>query len=100
MGKLELFLVLLTIWYLKTILIPDTNKVFKDTLYLGELMIWVCCWLYMACWVGIPERRDWWSVIPLVMHRGAPFRLNKYMPFHIFDEILASFMYTNREVKN
>ena len=99
MSKLDLFLVLFRVGYLNTILIPETNKVLNDPLDLGELMRWVGCWLYIYCWVGIPERRDWWSVTPQVMHRGSYFRLNEYMSRHCFDEILASLGYTNREVQ-
>ena len=62
-------------------------------------MRWVGCWFYMACWVEIPDRCDWWSVTPPVMHRGAPFHLNKYMSYHRFDEILAPLRYTNRQVQ-
>ena len=61
--------------------------------------MWVGCWFYMACWVGIPEKHDWWSVTPPVIHRGSPFCLNKYMSLHHFAEILASSRYTNREVQ-
>ena len=63
--------------FLNTILIPETNNVLKDTLDLGEFMRWAGCWLYTACWVGIPERHDCGSVTPQVIHRGYPFRLNE-----------------------
>ena len=95
-SKLDILLVLFPIGYINTILVPETNKVFKGPLDLGYFMRWVGCWLYIACWVGIPERRDWWSVTIPVMNIGSPFRLNKYMYFHRFDEILASLRYTNR----
>ena len=94
MSKLELFLVLFHVGYLNTILTPKTNKVLKDPLNLGEFMRWVGCWLYMACWVGIPKRRDWFSVTPPVMHRVTPFCLNKYMSCRLFDEKLASLRYS------
>ena len=69
MIKIDIFLVLFPVGYLKTILVPEKNKVLKDPLDLSS-------WLYMACWVGISERSDWWSVTPEVMHIGAPFNLN------------------------
>ena len=90
---------LLPVGYLDTTLLLDTNKVLKGSLDLGEFMRWVGCWFYMACWVGIPDRRDWWSVTPPEMHRGSPLCLNGYMPCYFFDEIIASFIYTNREVQ-
>ena len=52
----------------------------------------------MSCWVGIPERRDWWPVTTPVMHREPHFFFNKYMSCHRFDEILASLKYKNGEV--
>ena len=76
MVKLEIFLVLFSIEYLNTILIPETNNILNDPLDLGEFMRWFGCWLYMSCWVGIDDRHDWWSVTPPVMHRGDPFKLN------------------------
>ena len=97
MIKLELFLVFYPVGYLNAILAPETNKVLKDPLDPGEFMRWVGSWLYMACWVGIPKRCDWWSVTPPVMHRVSPFCLNEYMSHHHFDEILASLRYTKRE---
>ena len=47
MRKLELFLVLFPVGYLKTLLTPDKKKVLKYPLDLGEFMRWVGSWLYM-----------------------------------------------------
>ena len=77
MRKLEILLVLFYVGYHETIIIPETNKFLKYPLYLCEFVRWVGCWFYMACWVKITERRDWWSVTPLVIPRGSPFRFNK-----------------------
>ena len=98
MIKLDIFLVLFTVGYFNTVLIPDTKKVLKDPLYLGDFMRWVGCWFYVACWVEIPDRRDCWSVTTLAMNILAPFHLKKYTHRHRFDEILASLRYKNREV--
>ena len=81
MSNLDIFLVLFPVGYLYSILISQTNNVLKGPLYLGEFMRWVDCWVYMACQVEIADMHDWWSVTPPVMHRGAPFCLNKYMSF-------------------
>ena len=80
--ELQLFLVFLTIGYLNTILISETKKVLKDPLDPGDFTMRVGFWFYMACQVGIPESREWWSVTPPVVHRGAPIRLNEYMYHH------------------
>ena len=99
MSKLELLFVLFPVGYINTILISDTKKVISDPLELGEFMMWVACWFYMACCVGIADRYNCWSVTPPVIHRVAPFWLNKYMSCHHFDEIISSLRYTNREVR-
>ena len=41
--KIYLFLVLFLVGYLNIILIPEINKVLKDTLELGEFIRWVGC---------------------------------------------------------
>ena len=87
MSKLELFLFFFPFGYLNTTLIPKIIKVLNDPLDLGESMKCVGCWLYMDCWVGITDRRDWWPVTMPVMHRGAPFWLNQYMSRHRFGEL-------------
>ena len=63
--------------YLNTTLIPETTKVLNEPLDLGGSMECVGCWLYMACWVGITDRHDWWPGTTPVMHRGAPFWMNQ-----------------------
>ena len=63
--------------YLEEVLIPETNKGLSVPMDLQEYMQWVGCWLYMACWVGIESRRDWWSTTTPLMAKGAPFRLNR-----------------------
>jgi hypothetical protein len=98
MTKLELFLVLFPTDYLTTVLIPETNKELTLPMDLGEFVRWLGCWFYMACWVGIPSRKDWWATSAESMYKGAPFRLGKYMSRNRFDEILSSLRYTNKEV--
>ena len=48
MIKLELFLILFTVDYLKEILIPETNKILKHPIGLGEFIQWMGCWFYMG----------------------------------------------------
>ena len=61
MRKLELFLILSPVDYLKEILIPKTNKLLKHPMDLGEIVRWLVCWFCMGYWVGISNRRNWWS---------------------------------------
>ena len=48
MTKLELFLILFPVDYLKEILTPKMNKILKHPMELGEFIWWMGCWLYMG----------------------------------------------------
>jgi hypothetical protein len=98
MSKLELFLILFPLDYLLEVLIPETNKQLDAPMDCGEFIRWIGCWFYMALWVGIPNRHDWWSTREVTMFFGAPFRLNDYMSRDRFDSILAALRYTDEEV--
>ena len=79
MTNLELFLILFLVDYLKEIPIPKKNKLMKHTMYLGEFIRWLGCWLYMVFWVRILNRRNWWPTAEPTISGGAPFRLNTYI---------------------
>ena len=79
MKELKLFLILLPVDYLKEIIIPETNKILKHPMDLGEFTQWMGCWFYMGFWVGILNRKNWWSTVDLTMTGVAPFRLNNYV---------------------
>ena len=84
--------------YLEEVLITDTKKGLNVPMDLQELINWVICWLYMACWVGIENRRDWWSTTTPLMDKCAQFRLNRIMSRNQFDSILNALRFTNKEV--
>ena len=48
MTKLELFLILFPVDYLKMILIPKTNKLIKHAMDLGAFIMWLGCCFYMS----------------------------------------------------
>ena len=48
MTKLELFLILFPVDYLKEILTPKMNKILKHPMELGEFIWWMGRWLYMG----------------------------------------------------
>ena len=79
MMKLELFLILFPVEYLKKILIPETSNIMKHPMDLGEFIRWLGCWLYMVFWVRILNRRNWWPTAEPTISGGAPFRLNTYI---------------------
>ena len=60
MTKLDLFLPIFPVNYLKEILIPKTNNLLKNPMDLEEFIQCMGCWFYMGCWVGIPNSRNWW----------------------------------------
>ena len=72
--NLELFLILLPVDNLKEILIPENNKLLKHPMESGEFIRWLGCWFYMGCWVGILNKRNWWSTAEPKISGGAPFR--------------------------
>ena len=54
----------------------------------------------MGCWVGISNRRKWWSTAEPKMSGGATFRLSKYMSRTRFEGILGSLNYTDKRMLN
>ena len=96
MSLLQLFLAIFPEEYLEEVLIPDTNKGLIVPMDIQEYIQWVGCWLYMACWVGIESRRDWWSTTTPSMAKDAPFRLNSIMSRNRFYSILGALCFTNR----
>ena len=93
MTKLELFLILFPVNYIKEILIPEINKLLEHPMELGEFIRWLGCWFYMGFWVRIPNRSNWWSTAEPKISIGAPFRLNKYMSSTRFEGIIGYICY-------
>ena len=98
MSLLQLFLVMFLEDYLEEVLITETNKGLSVPMNLQEYIHWVGCWLYMACWVVIESRQDWWSTTTPLMAKGAPFRLNHIMSCNQFYSILGALGFTSKEV--
>ena len=89
MTKLELFLILFYVDYLKEVLIPEINNILKHPMDHGELTRWLRCCFYMGFWVIISNRRNRWSRAEMKMSVGAPIRLKKYMSSTMFQGILS-----------
>ena len=96
MEELVMFLILPPVNDLKEILVHKINKLIKHTMDLGEFIIWLGCWFYISCWVGISIQRNWWSTSEPKISEGAPFRINKYMSRTRFEGILSSLCYTDK----
>ena len=96
MTKLELFLILFLVEYLKEILIPKTNNILKHKMDPGKFIHCLGCWFYMSLWVRVSNRRNWWSTTKLKMSEGVPFRLNNYMSRTRLEGILGYLRYTDK----
>ena len=62
------------------VIIPQTNQNLGTPINIQEFYVWLGCIFYMACFQGIGDRDQWWSSAPIDQFKGAPFRLNVYMP--------------------
>ena len=57
---LEFFLIFYPCDYIKLVLIPQTNKhLAHGDMEFSEYLRFVGCWLYMACFEGVVDRRMW-----------------------------------------
>ena len=89
MYILECFLLFYPRDYSKLLLIPQTIKHLSHRdIDFYELLIFVGCWIYMACFEGVVDRRMWWSNMEVNIFEGEPGRLTKYMSLKRFEDIL------------
>ena len=96
MNELELFLMCFPVKYIKSVIIPETNKHLQVPVSMQELFIFIGCLFFMACHQGVEDRDSWWSTKPITPDKGAPFRLNDYMARNRFKSIMQSLQYTNK----
>lgn len=95
MDELELFLMCFPVKYIKSVIIPETNKHLQVPVTMQEFFVFLGCLFFMACHPGVEERDSWWSTKPVTPNEGAPFRLNSYMARSRFKGIMQSLRYTN-----
>ena len=96
MTKLELFLDLFPIDFLNEVLFLKMNNLLKYPMDPGEFIKWIGCWVYMGYWDGISNRKKWWSTPEPTISEGASLRINKYISRKIFEGILSSIRYIDR----
>ena len=89
-SRLDIFLIMTGMKFTEDTVIQKTHERLDVPMTTQEYIKWVGCWLYMSCWVGIRNQRDWWSTVAPSRHKGAPFRLNYYMSRNHFEQILSS----------
>ena len=73
MSRLDIFLIMMTMKFIDNTVMKNTNEQLDVSMTTQEYIKWVGCWIYMLCWVGIRNRRDWWSTAAPSRHKGAPF---------------------------
>ena len=99
MSRLDMFLIMLLMNFIEETVIKQTSERLHVPLTTQEYIKWIGCWLYMSCWVGIGDQRDWLSTTAPSRHKGTPFRLNDYMSRTRFENILAALQHTDCECK-
>ena len=97
-DELALFRLCFPEEWIVEVLIPTTNVELVEKLTLHEFYCWLGCIFYMACYNGIQDREMWWSTKPIDMFCGAPFRLNAFITYTRFRDIMAAIRYTNKDV--
>lgn len=95
MSPLQLFDLFFPMSYVKTVLIPETNKQLNNELTLGEFYRWLGIWLLLSTTEGSP-RSAFWSQNPPSCFSGAPFRLHEYMSKRRFEDILSALTLTDK----
>ena len=73
MSRLDVFLIMIPMKFIEDNVIKKTNERLDVTMTKQEYIKWVGCCIYMSCWVGIRNQRDWWSTAAPSRHKGAPF---------------------------
>ena len=99
MSILEFFLLFYPCDYIKIVLIPQKNNhLAHRDMEFSESLIFFGCWLCMACFEGVVDRRLLWSNTEVNMFEGAPGRLTTYISLNSFEEILRNLSYTDKNV--
>jgi len=73
MNELELFLMCFPVKYIKSVIIPETNKHLQVPVSMQEFFVFIGCLFFMACHPGVEDRDSWWSTKPITPDKGAPF---------------------------
>ena len=95
MSPLQIWLMCMPVDYLENVVIKKLNDVLDVPTDLQEFVTVLGCIHFMACYQGVSDRRDWWSMKPISTKEGAPFRLNEYISWKRFDKITSAMVYTD-----
>jgi hypothetical protein len=97
MDELQLWLLCLPVEYLENVVIKNLNEELETPTDLQEFITVLGCIHFMACYEGISNRREWWSLTLISEKDGAPFRLNQWISWNRFNKITSKMTYTDKD---
>ena len=72
-SRLDMFLIMIPMNLIEDTVIKKTNEQLDVTTTTQEYIEWVGCCIYISCWVGIRNQKDWCSTAAPSRHQGATF---------------------------
>ena len=78
------------------IIIEETNKRLDEPMNMGEFIRWIGVCLLLSTLSGY-KRSDFWSMKPIEMFSGAPYRFHEFMTSTRFEAIMSSLTFTKRK---
>ncbi|KAL3782253.1 hypothetical protein ACHAWO_010589 [Cyclotella atomus] len=97
MDELQLWLLCFPVEYIQNVVIKNVNKELETPTDIREFLTVLSCIHFMACYEGISNRREWWSLKPISEEDGAPFRLNQWISWTRFNNITSKMTYTDKD---
>ena len=94
MSRLDFFMKLHFMEYIKNVVIPGTNKIINSAMNFSEYFRMIICHFIMDCYVG-QSVRELFLKDPITPQKGAPTPLNHIISRRILDKITQVKSYTN-----
>lgn len=79
-----------------SLIIAETNKKLEHPTSMGEFLRWIGIWLLLSTMSGF-KRSEFWSIKPIELYNGAPYRLNELMTSNRFEAIFAAIGFTDNK---
>lgn len=92
--SLQLLEIFFPVSFIKEVMLPTMNTTIEEKITYGEFLKWLGLWFFMAT-TQFQSRRDFWSIKPISMFDGAPYRFNDIMSRNRFESILSALQFTN-----
>ena len=75
--------------YINTIINETNKKLEDDQMNMGEFLRWIGVWLLLSTLSGY-KRTDFWSMKPINLFEGAPYRFHEFMSNTRFGSIMKA----------